>query len=314
MPGSCGAAPAIPRPSPTKDYYGEPGLATRPESPADGRSTLARKGPLASGVPIKIVKLGGSVITKKGASEGVAEAEVLARLAREVMAAGGETIVLHGAGSFGHPGALKYGLKAGLAAKGSLQGAAEVRASVARLNGRVMEALRDAGAAPWPLPPSSIATMREGALKKIDWEIFDAALGRGLVPVSHGDVVLDDTLGVSVLSADDIAVALSRHLHPTLVVFAVDVDGVFDRDPGEDGAALIQRLKASDKVAIPEGTGKAADVTGAMAGKLKAAQAIAFGGARVRIVNGQVPGRVEDALSGKDVTGTEVVPPGVVAR
>jgi isopentenyl phosphate kinase len=275
---------------------------------------MARKGPGASGAPIKIVKLGGSVITKKDAQEGVVQADVLARLAREVVAAGGETIVLHGAGSFGHPGAAKYALKRGLVAKGALKGAAEVRASVARLNGLVMEALADAGAAPWPLPPSAVATMREGALKKIDWEIFDAALGRGLVPVSHGDVVLDDTFGVSILSADEIAFALSRHLHPTLVVFAVDVDGVFDRDPEAPGAALIQRLKASDKVAIPQVLGRAADVTGAMASKLKAAQAIAFGGARVRIVNGLVPGRVEDALKGKDVVGTEVVPPGVVAR
>ncbi len=275
---------------------------------------MARKGPGASGVPIRIVKLGGSVITKKDAAEGVAETDVLARLAREVVAGGGETIVLHGAGSFGHPGAAKYGLKKGLGAKGALKGAAEVRASVARLNGLVIEALWQAGAAPWPLPPSSVATMREGALKRIDWEIFDAALGRGLVPVSHGDVVLDDTLGVSILSADDIAAALSRHLHPTLVVFAVNVDGVFDRDPAAPHAALIQRLKASDKVAISEGSGTGADVTGAMAAKLKAAQAIAFGGARVRIVNGLVPGRVGDALAGREVEGTEIVPPGVVAR
>ncbi len=275
---------------------------------------MARKGPAASGAPIKIVKLGGSVITDKTADAPTLRGEDLARLAREVVSASGETIVLHGAGSFGHPGARKYRLREGLSGPESVRGAAEVRADVARLNTLVMDALKDAGAHPWPLPPSAVATMRAGEFKRMDWELFDAALGRGLTPVSHGDVVLDDTLGVSILSADDIAQALARHLHPALVVFAVNVDGLYDRDPAAQGAQLIHTLKASDKVTFVEGAAQGADVTGAMAAKLKAAQAIAFGGARVRIVNGWVPGRVADALAGKDVVGTLVVPPGVVAR
>ena len=275
---------------------------------------MARKGPAGSGAAIKVVKLGGSVITDKASEVPVLREADLKRLAREVVSAGGETIVLHGAGSFGHPGARKYRLREGLGGPDAVRGAAEVRQSVGRLNTLVIEALREAGAHPWPLPPSAVATMREGAFKRMDWELFDAALGRGLTPVSHGDVVLDDTLGVSILSADDIAQALARHLHPALVVFAVNVDGLFDRDPAEEGAALIQTLKASDKVSFAQGASKGADVTGAMAAKLKAAQAIAFGGARVRIVNGLVPGRVADALAGKDVVGTLVTPPGVVAR
>jgi isopentenyl phosphate kinase len=275
---------------------------------------VARKGPAASGAPIKIVKLGGSVITDKARDEPTLREADLKRLAREVASAGGETIVLHGAGSFGHPGAREYRLREGLSGPDSVRGASEVRASVARLNALVVEALREAGVHPWALPPSASAAMREGAFKRIDWEAFDAALGRGFTPVAHGDVVLDDTLGVSILSADDIAQALARHLHPALMVFAVNVDGLFDRDPSAPGAALIQTLKASDKVSFEQGTSKGADVTGAMAAKLKAAQAIAFGGARVRIVNGLVPGRVADALAGKDVVGTLVTPPGVVAR
>lgn len=275
---------------------------------------MARKGPVASGSPIKIVKLGGSVITDKTSDVASLREADLKRLAKEIVSAGGETIVLHGAGSYGHPGARKYKLREGLTGPESVRGASEVRASVARLNTLVVEALREAGAHPWALPPSANAAMREGAFKRIDWEAFDAALGRGLTPVSHGDVVLDDTLGVSILSADEIAQALARHLHPALMVFAVNVDGLFDRDPSADGAALIQTLKASDKVSFEQGASKGADVTGAMAAKLKAAQAIAFGGARVRIVNGLVPGRVADALAGKDVVGTLVTPPGVVAR
>lgn len=275
---------------------------------------MARKGPAASGAPIRIVKLGGSVITDKTRSEPTLRREELRRVAREVASAGGETIVLHGAGSYGHPGAKKYGLREGISTDEGRKGASEVRGTVADLNREVITALLEAGASPWPLPPSAVAFMREGNLKRIDWELFDAALGRGFTPVSHGDVVLDDLIGVSILSADDIAIALARHLHPSLVVFAVNVDGIFDRDPRQAGARLIQKLKASEKVAIGAGSASGDDVTGAMAAKLKAAQSIAFGGARVLIVNGLKSGRVEDALGGKDVVGTEVVPPGVVAR
>jgi isopentenyl phosphate kinase len=265
-------------------------------------------------VPVRLVKLGGSVITEKAAAHAVLRKDVLERLAREVVEAGGETVVLHGAGSYGHPGAKRHGLKAGLTHEGAAAGAAEVRLQVDELQKAVCSALRAAGAAPWPLPASSVSWMRDGRPRQVDWEIFDAALGRGFVPVTGGDVVLDEVIGVSIMSADDIAEALSRHLHPSLVVFAVDTDGVFDRDPNDPEARLIQRLKANEKPAFTAAAGGADDVTGGMAAKVRAAQAIAFGGARVRIVNGLKPGRVLKALKGEPVEGTEVVPPGVVAR
>lgn len=263
---------------------------------------------------MRIVKLGGSVITEKASPHAALRKDVLERLAREVVEAGGETVVLHGAGSFGHPGAKRHGLKGGLARDGAVAGAAEVRLQVDELQRAVCVAIRAAGAAPWPLPASSVAWMRDGRPRQVDWEIFDAALGRGFVPVSGGDVVLDEVLGVSIMSADEIAEALSRHLHPSLVAFAVDTDGVFDRDPSEPGAKLIQRLKANEKPAFVGAAKAADDVTGGMAAKVRAAQAIAFGGARVRIVNGLKPGRLQKALGGEPVEGTEVVPPGVVAR
>jgi len=166
---------------------------------------MSRRGPAQEGVPVRIVKLGGSVITEKEAPRGALRGEVLGRLAREVVQAGGETVLLHGAGSFGHPGAKRHGLKGGLEREGAVSGASEVRMDVEALQRAVCEAVRDAGGAPWPLPASSVSWMRDGRPRQIDWEIFDAALGRGFVPVTGGDVVLDEVLGVSILSADEIA-------------------------------------------------------------------------------------------------------------
>ena len=110
-----------------------------------GVTSTAKRGPTATGVPIKVVKLGGSVITDKRSETPAPRTDVLNRLAREVVEAGGETIVLHGAGSFGHPGARKYRLREGLQGPDAAKGAAEVRASVGALNALVIEALREAG-------------------------------------------------------------------------------------------------------------------------------------------------------------------------
>src|SRR5664280_2708581 len=57
-----------------------------------------------------ILKLGGSVITDKGACEGVVREADLLRIAREVSEFRGKMIIVHGAGSFGHTYARKYGL------------------------------------------------------------------------------------------------------------------------------------------------------------------------------------------------------------
>ena len=65
-----------------------------------------------------ILKLGGSVITDKGADEGVVREADLLRIAKEVSEFRGKMIVVHGAGSFGHTHAKKYGLDRSLIRKG----------------------------------------------------------------------------------------------------------------------------------------------------------------------------------------------------
>jgi len=57
-----------------------------------------------------ILKLGGSAITDKGAYEGIVKEADLLRIAREVSGFKGKMIIVHGAGSFGHIYAKKYGL------------------------------------------------------------------------------------------------------------------------------------------------------------------------------------------------------------
>ncbi|MFQ6130038.1 MAG: kinase, partial [Candidatus Hadarchaeaceae archaeon] len=59
-----------------------------------------------------IVKFGGSVITDKRRRFAVKQA-TLRRLARELAAAKGPLVLVHGGGSFGHPMASKYKIAEG---------------------------------------------------------------------------------------------------------------------------------------------------------------------------------------------------------
>ena len=71
----------------------------------------------------------------------------------------------------------------------------------------------------------------------------------GLVPVLHGDVVLDSSQNCSILSGDAIISWLSTCFHTDRgayddlrVIFLTDVAGVFDKAPHLPGAALIPHI------------------------------------------------------------------------
>jgi isopentenyl phosphate kinase (EC 2.7.4.-) len=53
-----------------------------------------------------------------------------------------------------------------------------------------------------------------------------------VIPMLYGDVIIDDELGFSILSGDDIMVELARALKPSKALFLMDVDGVYTKGPG----------------------------------------------------------------------------------
>lgn len=69
-----------------------------------------------------------------------------------------------------------------------------------------------------------------------------ACLAAGLVPVLHGDAVLDTHTGCTVLSGDVILSVLARALCPRRAVFLTNVCGVYDRPPEQAGARLVRAV------------------------------------------------------------------------
>jgi isopentenyl phosphate kinase len=253
-----------------------------------------------------VVKLGGSVITRKREAERV-RPKILRRLAEELSTITDPPMVLlHGAGSFGHPGARKFGLaqppEAGAPPSRRGRGAAIVSGEVRRLHLAVVRELIRAGVSPWSVPVANHARNREGRLVALDSAPFRGALAGGLLPVSFGDVVPDEAWGWSILSADTIAVALAKGLAARRVVFVSDVPGILAPSTGRRPVVIAEVTDA-----VIDGlrrVGGGPDVTGGIRGKAEAMRAISEGGVDAGLISGLKDGELSRAVRGEFVYGS----------
>ncbi len=258
---------------------------------------------------MRLVKLGGSILADKSRPL-TFRSRVARRLARELepFAADGLAVV-HGAGGFGHAGARLYRLREGLRGPRQRMGAAVVQRDVRDMNLRVLDALLAAGVPAVSVPAGSFLELDGGRLAEFDAIPFQRALARGLVPVTFGDVLPDRARGVGIASGDQLMAALAGVLTPEVSVFVTSVDGVFDRDPARRGARLLEAVSPAN---APRGgrraAGGAADVTGAMGGKLAEAFAVAAHSGSTWVVGGMLPGNLAAALGGAPLVGTRVLP------
>jgi len=228
---------------------------------------------------VNLIKWGGSLITDKAAAKPTPQRERITALAAALAASDAPAVLVHGAGSFGHPLAKRFGLAQG--SDGSPEQAAAVartRQQVRTLNALVCEALAAAGLEPVPILPSQ-ALRTTGPQNIVDFPAssFAAVLEAGRLPVTCGDVTDDDLQGIGILSGDTLMVALARALQPQRALFVINHPGVMDRDPAEPGAQLVAQLDGPTRTAMraQRMDVPGADVTGGMWGKLEAAAAIA---------------------------------------
>lgn len=239
-----------------------------------------------------VVKLGGSVITDKR-REGCFRPATAERLARELAGMDERLVVVHGAGSFGHPQAERYGLQQGGGPDGQ-EGIAVTHAAVRDLNLRLLTALHRAGIAATSLPP--FPSLDAGFEEKAQ-QVLDA----GLVPVTYGDVLVYPR--VAIVSGDLLLQRLSLALSARQAIFVTNVDGIY-RQP-ERPETLIERCTPDELSGAVFGSVAGADVTAGMAGKVKAIKEMAHSGIDVAVINGSRAERLQRALRG-DVHGTVV--------
>ncbi len=246
-----------------------------------------------------LIKLGGSVITDKSKPESFRRA-VARRLITEITKAGVPVVLMHGAGSFGHPQAQEHRLHEPPVTGKKLDGVAATLGSVTCLHAEMLCIAAAAGLKPVSVPMHALARSDGGLLSDVPVDMVDDLLADGCTPVIHGTMVPDDAHGWSLQSADRFMAALAGELEPRLAVFVTDVDGVLD-----GGGELVEEVRTGD--AVVAATGNGTDVTGSMAGKVAAALEVAAACPTI-ILNGNERGRLLDALKGKPVPGTRPLP------
>jgi len=247
---------------------------------------------------MRILKIGGSILTNKEDSSQTAIAPELRRISEEIASVHPDDLILvHGAGSFGHVPAKRYGLLASF----NPEGLRLTHSSVARLNQMMVEALSQAGLCPVPVHPLSCVLLRDGRIDSFSQEPVKEMVHQGLMPVLHGDVAMDRTRRSGIVSGDQLVSYLAKSLRAEVVALGSNVDGVLI-----DGKPL-ERICREDLPAIESCIGKSAgvDVTGGMKGKLMELLELADAGIGSVIFNAGKKGNIARALRGERV-GTRV--------
>ncbi|MBN1147200.1 MAG: isopentenyl phosphate kinase family protein [Anaerolineales bacterium] len=254
---------------------------------------------------LQFLKLGGSLITDKTRPRAV-RPQALARLAGEIAAALRQDPTLrlllgHGAGSFGHVPALRYGTRQGARTPQEWLGFAEVWREAAALNRLVVDALVEAGLPVISLPPSASVYAQDGQVASWNIAPIQAALQASLLPVIQGDTIFDAARGGTILSTEDLFARLAQDLRPRRVLLAGLEPGVWADYPKCEQllAEITPRNLAG---ALPSiGGSAAADVTGGMLSKVRQSLELAqrIPSLQVFIFSGEIEGAVEQALLGQ---------------
>lgn len=209
-----------------------------------------------------ILKLGGSVLTDKETPETLDETH-LERATDAIAGHDGQLVLVHGGGSFGHHHASEHGLS-------STDGSHDIRAALAvhdamaRLNDAVLTALHEREVPALPVHPLSAASRDDTGQLSLTTPV-KTMLAEGFVPVVQADVIAHTGAGVTIVSGDELVVALAAQLDADRVGLCSSVPGVLDAE-GE----IIDRIASFEEVADVLDGSDATDVTGGMSAKVSA--------------------------------------------
>ncbi len=224
------------------------------------------------------MKIGGSVITEKNRPGVFIRRKLLNEIAKDCAAAlsankNTRLIIIHGAGSGGHQIAKQYHLENGTNNDSNkIDGALIIRAANQKLNLAITEIFLKQGVNIAPVHTASTIIQNSGKIKQCFYDVIDEALNLNCVPLLYGEMVYDQILGMTICSGDAIAVDLAKKYNASKLVFASDVDGIFDKDPHTNHDAkliksIILKSITTDNKILLSGSHNV-DVTGGLKNKI----------------------------------------------
>jgi isopentenyl phosphate kinase len=256
---------------------------------------------------IIFLKLGGSLITDKDKPY-TPRLDKLKELALEIKTVldsnpGLLMILGHGSGSFGHTAAKKYGTRDGVQTVEQWHGFAEVKYQAAELTRYVIESLLKAGLPAISIHPSSSMVSDNRIIIHHNVLAIRKALAVNLLPVVHGDVAFDESLGGTILSTEDVFSFLAEQFSPRRILLAGIEAGVWADFPAR--TELVKQIQLSDYEKMRAGIGGSVstDVTGGMKAKVEEMLELVKKnkGLTVQIFSAEESGFLTRALSGENV-------------
>lgn len=253
--------------------------------------------------PVYCLKIGGSVITDKTIAY-KAKKDTIRAIAEVLKDIQVPLVVSHGVGSFAHTSAQKYGGKNGYKSR---WGIAKVARDAQEINRIVMDIFIEAGLPAISFSPRSLILTEKAKLKKAFFDPIREVLYQNLIPVIHGDGILDTVQKTTIYSGETSLHLLIRYLlrnefTVSKIIQLSNVDGVLD----------------SNNTIIPEITKKnwpdvkvhikkmeVADVTGGMGHKVEEALSMTKYGIETIIMNGANED-FSNFVRGKQINGTVI--------
>jgi isopentenyl phosphate kinase len=174
--------------------------------------------------------------------------------------------------------------------------------AVRSLNTAFIDELQSQSAAALPIHPLNSVTLDAGRITHFDTNALELMLNNNIIPVLHGDVVMDRLDGFSILSGDQIIAFLARKMLPKKIGVGTDVDGIMYRDKKLNHLSPGELEKYRDGILGSKST----DVTGGMLHKVVELLEIAKSGIQSEIFNATYDGNIIKFLTSHQDVGTTI--------
>ena len=244
-----------------------------------------------------LLKLGGSVISFKDKPL-THNMEAIDNLVKELLKIKKKFIIIHGGGSFGHYWSVKYNMHT-KHDKYSPRGIAIVHESMIHLNQIIVNSFLKHKFNPYSINPSGL--LKEGKPISDKIKELDTMTENKVTPITFGDVIHIRNGNYSILSGDSLMRILSKILRPKHIIFALNIDGLYNNLEEKKLIHEIDYKNAKNNLHFLNNKN---DVTGGMARKVSESLEIVHLGLEVKMINGLRPKEISKAINKKKFIGT----------
>jgi len=260
-----------------------------------------------------LLKLGGGLLTDKNKPLSIRE-DIVKSAVKQIIDANEKIILIHGGGSFGHPLAKKYRISNGIdkTIPNQILGVAKTHHAMVKFNSYLIEQFLESSYPVLSIQTSSIFIKDSGDISTKFLDVIETALDLGIIPILYGDVILDKLGTFSIISGDQIILALCQNLNiynVSKVVFAMESDGLYivDKDASENCELVIECYSNDlDNLNLAD-LGQKIDVTGGIKSKLNFIKTICKSKIPVQLINGLIEGYIYKSLKNQKINCTNIL-------